>query len=236
LKKENEMERKEQQRIYSRNWYAKNREGEAKKRKEYSKNPEHLKRNVELKSIRQKENRKEYNDYMREYMREKLNVKKHYINKMKIILNEEETYEIKLPETINASGFLELLNQFDNIVKLIRLNSIQKGFDNDKGIKTKRTYMSHMKNPFFDTREKVLDLLQYGYCGTQEDRERICKVTGKGWKEISKRFCQLIQRWDIKPNEVGLIKFGNKYQKSKNFGLPNYTIKSYTGVFDENGN
>jgi len=167
---------------------------------------------------------------------------------MKIIINPNETYDIKLPEVIDAEKFIEILNQFDNIAKIIKINSITgtniKNFKTDfqkreNGIaKSKYDFPKKRINTisFFDNREKVLDILQYHYYGTKTDKERIAKIIDMKWVEISKRFHSLIFRYDIQPNEIGLINLGNKNNQGRENRIPNYIIKSYTGIFDENGN
>jgi len=156
---------------------------------------------------------------------------------MKIQLKDDEIYEIKIPAEITSQDFLILLEKLEKIVKLIKLSG---NFKNptykDNPTKTRRSSIKYnCPNPF-DTREKVLDFLQYGYHGTKEDKERIIKYIGRSWEELQKRFHSLINRYNIQPNEIGLTKWRVKEEGIRSDNkIPNWIIRSYTGVFDENG-
>lgn len=153
---------------------------------------------------------------------------------MKILINPEETYEIKIPNEINANDFIKLLTSFDNVVKLIRFNVIKNEIlepDTRSYIKKTKGFRKGSRT-YCDTREKTLDLLQYAYHGTKKDKERIVKLAGTNWNNISKSFWGLRKRYNIKSDEIGL--FPNMNANSHNSKIPNYTIKSYTGYFDEN--
>lgn len=179
---------------------------------------------------------------------------------MKVIINKNETYEIKIPNEVNANDFMNLLTSFDNIVKLIKFNLVQEEFSKTKTIQNNSEYKNlHQKKlteslrldgtprkpyirkirrsnlrTYSDTREKALDLLQYAYHGNKEDKKRIEKIAGFDWAEISKSIHGLKKRYNILPQEVGLTRFGDEKTKSFIFRIPNYIIKSYTGYFDEN--
>lgn len=156
---------------------------------------------------------------------------------MKIQLKDDETYEIKLPEELTSQDFLILLEKLEKIVKLIKLSGDFKNSTyKDNPTRTRVSSIAYnCPNPF-DTREKVLDFLQYGYHGTKEDKDRIVKYIGRSWKELQKRFHDLINRYSIQPNEIGLTKWKVKGENMRSDNrIPNWSIKSYTGVFDENG-
>jgi hypothetical protein len=153
---------------------------------------------------------------------------------MKIRIKEDEVYEIKIPEEINASDILILLDRLKVIAKLSELSEIR--------VRTKtetRSYVKKGDSPsrFWNTREKALDLLQYAYHGTEEDKERISKLIRRDWKKTQKQFHLIKKRYNIQPDEVGLTKWKTQYDsKNLDVRIPNWTIKSYTGIFDENGN
>jgi hypothetical protein len=156
---------------------------------------------------------------------------------MKININEIETYEIKTPDEINVEDFLELFTKLENIKKIISLNYVNQN-SNEKTNKTpsinpQKNYITRKNtSPFFDTREKVLDIMQYGYLGTRKDKLRLAKIIGMSYNKINKRFHSLRKRYNIQPQEVGLIAFPTKENHIK-MAIPNYVIKSYTGIFDE---
>jgi hypothetical protein len=163
---------------------------------------------------------------------------------MKIIINELETYEIKIPNEVNAKDFMKLLTSFDNVVKLIKFNIIREEFSKNPNYKEDKRH--YIKRPgiksntriWCDTKEKTLDLFQYAYHGTKEDRLRIVEITNTPWNEIVKGFYGLKVRWNIQPQEVGLNFWRGKGEHHSNlidWKIPNWTIKSYTGYFDENG-
>jgi hypothetical protein len=162
---------------------------------------------------------------------------------MKIIINELETYEIKIPNEVNAKDFMKLLTSFDNVVKLIKFNIIREEFRKNPDyknevIKTKRTYTKLNTRLWCDTREKTLDLMQYAYHGTKEDRIRIEEITGVTWNGIVKGFNGFKRRYNIQPQEIGLNFWrgiGEHHANLIGWKIPNWTIKSYTGYFDENG-
>jgi len=167
---------------------------------------------------------------------------------MKINMQNDETYDINIPEEVDSREFIALLERLSKIVRLVKLselgsfkefkdNSNQRISANQE--KKKGTYKEGRVGTvtWYDTREKALDLLQYGYHGTSEDRRRIEKIMDMGWAEINKRFHNLRLRYDIKPNEIGIMRWRGVAESRKvNLRLPNWVIKSYTGIFDENGN
>jgi hypothetical protein len=152
---------------------------------------------------------------------------------MKIRINDEESYEIKIPNEIEARDFLNLLNSFDNIVRLIRINNIPKELVKLPKIITETNKKGRIRGTkkhrdWADTREKVLDIMQYAYHGNKEDRKRIMRITGvNDFQVISKSFFWLVKRYQLKPEEVGMVTWKGKMR------IPYYTIKSYTGLFDE---
>jgi ribosomal protein L3 len=164
---------------------------------------------------------------------------------MKVFINENETYQIDVPNEILAKDFVELLSKFDNIMKIIKLNVAK----NEVEVETDRhnlpNRLAYMKRrcsageksnsrTWVNTREKALDLLQYAYHGTKEDRQRISKLVNVPWLTISKGFHGLMQRYNIQADEIGLMILGSQFARATL--MPSYIIKSHTGYFDENGN
>ena len=166
---------------------------------------------------------------------------------MKIQISDDEVYELKLPEKVNnPEEFYTISKKLDNIAKIIKINMMTgTTFNKFKSEFQKRetkiekgkykTIFKRKLNPFFDTREKVLDIMQYFYHGTKADRERIVKIMGKTEQQIIKLFYGQKIRYDIQPQEIGFISFGTIVNKA-GLKIPNYIIKSHTGVFDEKEN
>ena len=173
---------------------------------------------------------------------------------MKITISDDEIYELKLPELVNnPEEFYQILKKLDNIAKIMKINLAMgttfNKFKNEYqeretniGIKKKKYYFNNPnsprsnQNPYFDTKEKVLDVLQYAYHGNKDDKKRISKIMGFNWNDISKRFHNLFKRYDIKPNEIGLTNLPSQMFRYTNLRIPNYIIQSHTGIFDETEN
>lgn len=67
---------KERKRELAREWYKKNRQKKLKQMKKYwATHPKQLKKNIQRTAIWRKEHREEYNEYQRNVMRKRLNVK-----------------------------------------------------------------------------------------------------------------------------------------------------------------
>jgi len=167
---------------------------------------------------------------------------------MTIEINNNETYEIKIPERASAKEFLYIVDRLNNAAKIIKLGyqtesttnlkpMIEKPkftfFDSNKeNTETKKTKKNVHKVgkghtlEFYNTREKALDIMQYFYHGTKEDRVRIANITGKSVDDILKNFTYMKKKYNIQPRDIGFIVWGTK-DKS-------YIIKSHTGIFDEN--
>ena len=168
---------------------------------------------------------------------------------MRIKINADEVYELEVPKEIDTlENFYALLKKLDNVTKLIKINlmtgttydKFKNKFQQMETNKATRKYninpnLRKNKNPFLDTKEKVLDVLQYAYHGDKEDKNRISKIMGYSWTDICKRFHALLKRYEVKPNEIGLTNLPSERYRGLNLRIPNYIIKSHTGVFDENG-
>ena len=161
---------------------------------------------------------------------------------MKIQLSEDEVYEIKIPEVVGTEDFLKFLERFNNLSKMIKASYQNKEFNEFKNkfqqretrkYKTSRDKTS--KNSYLNSKEKMIDLMQYCYHGTKEDKNRVTKLLGfKDYGDLNKRFYAWKNRYNIQPNELGFIQFGSK-ENPHGIKIKNYIIKSYTGMFDENG-
>jgi len=154
---------------------------------------------------------------------------------MKIQLTNDEFYEIKIPDEMSASEFGEF---FDRLKKLTNLISITSSANLSQNFKPKK----YNKNPnlkFMDTKEKCMDIMQYFYFGTRQDKQRIVELIGDTSVINLYKLFKLFEKWKIKfniqPREIGFIRYGDGHNK---FGekIPNWVIRSHTGIFDENGN
>ena len=170
---------------------------------------------------------------------------------MKIQISDDEVYELKLPELVNnPEEFYEILKKLDNIAKIMKINlmtgttydKFKNKFQQMETNKATRKYTINPnftrknRNPLLDTKEKVLDILQYAYHGNRDDKNRISKLMGFSWNDISKRFHNLFRRYEIKPSEIGLTQLPSQMFRYVDLKIPNYIIQSHTGIYDETEN
>lgn len=156
---------------------------------------------------------------------------------MKIQINENESYEIEMPSEVNADELIKIILSLDNVMKLIRINVVNnkpKLLLDENGERKKRKIS--VNRWWCNKKEKVIDLMQYAYHGTLEDKKRIEIICKNNWTTICKGFNSFKSRFEIQPQEIGLTQWGTIYANGNNFKIPNWIIKSYTGIFDENGN
>lgn len=167
---------------------------------------------------------------------------------MKVQISNDEIYEIKIPEEINPNDFSQLMSKFDNVAKIIRINMLAgktiTRFNNEfnERFKQQKENITKFKRKphkigigigyasiFTNTREKALDIIQYFYNGTMQDKIRISKIMSQSPLQISKKISGLRKRYNINDNEVGVTgRLGTKLIRN-----PDYVIKSYSGMFDE---
>jgi hypothetical protein len=153
---------------------------------------------------------------------------------MKIILNKNESYEIEIPKVVDIEGFHKILNKFEGIIKIVKINEITStNFETFKKDFNKRSFGKARGNIYLNTKAKCIDVMQYFYHGTMEDRIRISKMIERSPKLIMKDFNRVKRKFEITPQEVGLISFKNFKKGTPLIKMLDYTIKSYTGIFDE---
>jgi hypothetical protein len=131
---------------------------------------------------------------------------------MKVRLSEKELYEFQIPEVIeiqdlpNILSKLNALNEF-NIVKPIKpLSSTPYGIQEVHAKKGNYTGRAP-KRKWCDTREKAIAVITMSYYGTQRERDEFCKFFKEDWVNVSKSFHNLKDRYNLKPQEVGLQRF-----------------------------
>jgi hypothetical protein len=153
---------------------------------------------------------------------------------MKIILNKDESYEIEIPKVVDIGGFHKILNKFEGIIKIVKINELAgTNFKDFKKDFNKRSYNKAKGNIYLNTKAKCIDIMQYYYHGTEADRIRISKIVGRDTETIIKDFSRFRKKFGITPQEVGLISFKNFKKGTPLIKMLDYTIKSYTGIFDE---
>jgi len=143
---------------------------------------------------------------------------------MKIKINEKETYVIDLEndEELTGEQFLGLLERLNSIRKLlerdffIQIGNIKKKVYRKKGV----------ARAFNRSREEALKVLKIHYHGSKEDKSILGEIYNSEWGELSKGFSAMKKRWDIAPDEVGLIAFPKRSGSHfiQNLRIPNYNI------------
>jgi len=92
----------------------------------------------------------------------------------------------------------------------------------------KRSYRKRKtarKRKFSSIRDEALRILRIHYHGKKEHKEAIAKEYSTEWIELSKGFSNVRKRWNIAPDEVGLIEFPSAGNiNNKNYLITNYDI------------
>ena len=117
--------------------------------------------------------------------------------------------------------------------KFIQISScdINKKFDRNENPLKRKSYNNRRK--YLDTKEKIMDILQYYYHGSKIDRDRIAKICGyESFENISKRLSSKRKLFNIQPSEIGFIQMPTKIDK-RSVKIKNWVIKSHSGIFDE---
>jgi len=132
---------------------------------------------------------------------------------MKIKINENESYELILPTSINIKELGVVINKLQKIFKIASKDEVF-GFNEDGEINIEQTEKKHykvrlpMNKEIFNSREKALMILQTHYYGTKEEKGEILKALDKtNWNDLSKGFHMVKKRYNIKPQEVGLTRY-----------------------------
>ena len=123
---------------------------------------------------------------------------------MKIKINEQESYEIKLDEEYDLQEFIKVLERIVKITQTITNEKIEKVEINE----TDKTIIRRKKSILkWKERDEVIEALKIHYTGTKEEKLRFAEIKGKGevnWNTICKSFSALRKRWNVKPSEIGL--------------------------------
>ena len=126
---------------------------------------------------------------------------------MKIKINEKESYEILIEnEELDCDEFLGLLNRLKEIEKIILkigYSNSENGQPQSKHVRKKRS----KKASWIGDRDKVVELMKLMWFGSKEDKEKFAIIEGREWNDIIKSIHYGKDKFDIKPEEVGLVRF-----------------------------
>jgi len=153
---------------------------------------------------------------------------------VKILINENEMYEIKLPEQIKLEELVMITARFNSLLKnFSRFNLVAE--ENEPSPKNRllgneTLIQQHNKNKvnkeqwklLRENRNVFLELLKVYYNGTFEefdDFKAKHNITFRRESIASMQIIRLKELHKIKPSEVGLIKFPNKLEQIKDLRI-----------------
>jgi len=152
---------------------------------------------------------------------------------MRIRLNENEVYEIKLPEEIGSDELPMITARFNTLMKSFSrftpLSSDKLSNENGKSIllgqKTEKLYKKQNREQYQtlrDNRKIFIELLNTYYNGTMEDFEKLkskYNFTFDRTNMSSGNMVRVKELHKVKPIEVGLTKFPNKIEQVENLRI-----------------
>ena len=147
---------------------------------------------------------------------------------MKIRLNENEVYEIKLPEEIGVNELSMIAARFNSLLKnFSRINIVGSEPTQEivLGKKSTRTYKKQNREQWDLLRENrsiFLELLRTYYDKTPqefEDFKAKHNLTMDRSLMSNIQIIRLKELHNIKPSELGLIKFPNKQEQIQNLRI-----------------
>ncbi len=149
---------------------------------------------------------------------------------MKIKINENETYEIKVPEVIDGRELFTFKSRIDHILKLVGRDPLMQTAQ-DKPltpVKTRNPHAPIEQRPWDQSRENALKFIRCHYFGTDEEKQAYEQISGKPWKDIYKRTSGIKIRWNIKPEDVDMIRWPSVGERKDNDSLEHLKIQNET--------
>lgn len=159
---------------------------------------------------------------------------------MRIRLNENEVYEIKLPDEANLTQFIALTNKFSNLLKNFNKFDVPVVTTNNSDIVIqpehqevtfKNARADNKKQWIFlrDNRDAFVQILKIYYHGTPTQWEDIINKHGiEMWrdkKELSNAGTQRLKEMHkIQAGEVGLTKFPTRGESRTDFRVKGFKI------------
>jgi len=135
---------------------------------------------------------------------------------MKIQINETETYQIEMPETLDSNNFHHFLFRLNHIAKLlVKTNPLPYESQSESPAQhqnipiVKKQHKPKHLHPWSYDRETCIKFIKMHYYGTDKAlKNKIAEsYYYNGWTAISKVFGSLKIKFDIIPYEVDLHKF-----------------------------
>ena len=147
--------------------------------------------------------------------------------KMKIQINTDEMYEIKIPDTTNSAGLRKVIFKLTGILKMIKASGtddedefVANNETSSGSLKEKREYNKEGWVKLRTDRELMVSVLKAYYTQTKEQYDKI--VLDNNLSMLSDRtvMCSsgikaLIEFHKILPNEVGIESFGQQKKRGR---------------------
>ena len=127
---------------------------------------------------------------------------------MKIKINDFEAYDINLPDEVSGQQFFEVVGRLNQIMRLIGKDpllsiakAVPQSLNQDGTVRKKKKGF----RPWTKNREEAIYLLRLHYvCRDKDVKNAYAREQGMIWNDITKTISNVKQRWDIKPEEVGI--------------------------------
>ena len=123
---------------------------------------------------------------------------------MKIIINENESYQINFPEEVSGEEFLGIKSRLDSIEKLLNKNLFFQTPKQSQPIKTKK---KKEKKEYFLNRDLAIKLIAKYYKSTALQKKELLEGCGSSVDIFKNDRKRLIDFWKIQPNEINLKEF-----------------------------
>ena len=160
---------------------------------------------------------------------------------MKIIVNEDEMYEINIPEQIDLVKFNEILSRLSTLAKVLGKTDERISANNGKVIVTRNKSCKDKWNLLKDNRDLFVELCKVYYGGDFEEYDKYIKEKGYFMIQNRTRFTSLpmknlMEKHNIKPNEVGLLRFPLKGETYRELRLTQLKLMQEVNSKNEKSN
>jgi hypothetical protein len=152
---------------------------------------------------------------------------------MKIKINSDETYEIKLPnETeISIQEASMFASRLLKIVKAIGKDEIMEGIIETKQKRSYNLIGNNNSKIWTKDRNETIKLLKLHYHASLDEKRAYAREYNIDWATLSNKFSALKKKWNIQPQEVGLK---NWYKRGEYQPLRMEKTQNYPTAFFEN--
>ena len=149
---------------------------------------------------------------------------------MKIKINQSETYDIEIPEEVTMEQFIGLQQRFNHISKVLckdTFGALSTGkIPEVRGTrgpyKIRKTRHPLSERPWCKDRNEMIKIIKILYYSNKQAKEEYAKSINRTWLDISKSVSSYRRKWNIGPEEVGLIRFP---YKGEGYSIKNLKIK-----------